>query len=205
MARSGNNRIVQPAMFTGGAGEVLWDRSGLLQRPDLARHIGVILSRASSIELIFGKFFVHCAGGPADVARAIYVEIDNSYRQRDALRAAAKMALDTGLYNRLDDLIKKEEPLRGERNKIAHALWYAGNDPTILLRQDCDKELAERTPYPLPPGSGSNNEAYAIAGRMEVYDELIFQTIEAKLDDFDKRVTELYRQAIGNPPYSIIP
>ena len=204
-------RIINPVRFNGDHGEVDWGVDGLHARPELAVQIPIMLSLSSTVELSIARVFGHCLeGAPEGIATGIYVLLEdrsNWNMQRDVLIEIARSRLTPQLHGRLTHFLNTEyPPLRNERNKLAHALWFAcRSNPDILLRSAPRTEMEQqgaRFGIPFGGGMSSNHQHDQWARRMEVYDLNLFMQLRKAFDLAVLKAEQLKFRAAGVDPWA---
>jgi hypothetical protein len=132
----------QPFRFSGFQ-HYLIGHDCLIQRPHLAAIIAGCNDLWSNVELQLSLTLGAILNSNSPAAVGVYLSIQNSRAQRDALLAAAKLALNQRDLAVFECVLSLHKRYGDERNSLMHGIFGLTNeDPDILLWQSSAKHAA---------------------------------------------------------------
>lgn len=165
----------------------------ILERPDLAAHIGVIACQWTEIDMRIGTLLAHILGIDAPLGLLAYLAIDNDGAKMAMLRAIATDRLNTTEMERFNKLFQSIRERRRERNDVVHGSWGIADDhPDALAWQDprdSVRQFANITAS-IKGAAIDENEAMAPFHNVRFYRLADFQQIEARVEELSRDIQD---------------
>lgn len=170
----------------------------LEDRPELARHIGVIASMWTYLELQLVELLSAMLNIEAPLATVMCVAIRNDGARDAAIKAAAEYSLNETELGDFEDVIEKMKTPRKQRNDVVHGLWgITRNSKSKLIWIDprlaasFHAHLSKLTkPYDRRLVTSTNKITTKMFGAIMAYTEQDFLEIEAKIKEAEEALSQ---------------
>lgn len=182
--------------------------NALLERPQLAAHIGKIALMWTHVEQWIGHILAAMTRMESAQAMTIYASFVTANVRIDVLKAIAAERLDEPTQKLLVALLKDFRIRAGERNDVVHGIWgIDANRDDCLLHQDPTDHTLWIT-YHLygrrPEGGILRKDEIERLPRVLVYKEKDFLAIEDRIQRLTENVSDMAHAvssaARGQPP-----
>lgn len=114
----------------------------MAQRPQLAKHLGIIASLWSYVELHLGHLLADILHTEARIGAAMYAAIRAEAARLAAMQAAAEAYLDDALLEEFQELKDRIKKTGDQRDNVIHGIWGISKDrPDSIIWADARKDM----------------------------------------------------------------
>ncbi len=116
--------------------------NAMAERPELAKHLGIIASMWSDVELHLGYLLSDILHTEARIGAAMYAAIRAEAARLAAMQAAAEACLNDALLKEFQELKDRVRKTGDQRDDVIHGIWGISDDcPNSIIWIDTRKNI----------------------------------------------------------------
>jgi hypothetical protein len=121
------------------------DPHAILERPDLARQLAIIVTESAAAEVDVGDLFARLTESHAEAAMAVFLALKSGRARNEALAAVARLRYSQDNFLEFKKLLGALANAQAERDTVVHALWAVlPNLPEHAILIDPAQALRDR-------------------------------------------------------------
>ena len=161
---------------------------GILERPDLAAHIGAISGLWNDIETRMNIFLASLLGDEAETVIAVFQSIQNDGARRAAADAICSLKLDPTEREAYQEAQRLVGARYADRNSIVHGAWGISDTyPDSLLWMDVRDSTTQAVLLMKLQGPTHTEERKRVQAKFQRkilrYEKRDFEEIESRIND----------------------